>query len=163
MAKKAKDRVSDKADGIVVLARNRRALHDYAIEERIEAGISLTGSEVKSLRDQRASIGEGFVTIRGGQAWLVNVQIQEYPYAHQQNHEPMRERRLLLHRREIAKLDSKALQRGYSIVPLSIYLKKGRIKIELGVGRGKRHYEKRETLKETEAKREIDRAMSRRR
>jgi len=149
--------------GHKVLARNRRALHDYAIEERLEAGISLTGSEVKSLRDQRASIGEGFVTIRGGEAWLVGVQIQEYPWAHQQNHDPMRERRLLLHRREIDKLDTKVNLRGYAIVPLSVYLKDGRIKVEIGVGRGKRQHEKRDSLKEAEARREIDRAMSRRR
>jgi SsrA-binding protein len=158
MAKKPKAE-----DGVKVLVRNRRALHDYAIEERMEAGVALTGSEVKSLRDQRASIGDGFAIVRGGEVWLVNVQIQEYPFAHQQNHEPMRERRLLLHRREIDKLDTKTNQRGYSLVPLSIYLKDGRIKIELGLGRGKKHYEKRESLKEAEAKREIDRAMNRRR
>ncbi|HLU68204.1 MAG TPA: SsrA-binding protein SmpB [Kofleriaceae bacterium] len=160
MAKKPKKAADP---GHKVLARNRRALHDYAIEERLEAGISLTGSEVKSLRDQRASIGEGFVTIRGGEAWLVGVQIQEYPWAHQQNHDPMRERRLLLHRREIDKLDTKVNLRGYAIVPLSVYLKDGRIKVEIGVGRGKRQHEKRDSLKEAEARREIDRAMSRRR
>ena len=160
MAKKPKPKADD---GLKVLARNRRALHDYAIEERLEAGVALTGSEVKSLRDQRATIGDGFVVLRRGEAWLVNVQIQEYPYAHQQNHEPMRERRLLLHRRELDKLDTRVNQRGYSLVPLSIYLKSGRIKVELGLGRGKKHYEKRESLKEAEAKREIDRAMNRRR
>lgn len=147
---------------IKVLVRNRRALHDYAIEERLEAGIALTGSEVKSLRDQRASLGEGYVTVRGREAWLVAVQINEYPWAHQQNHLPTRERKLLLHRREIGKLDVKLSQKGYSAVPLAIYLKSGRIKVEIGVGRGKKHYEKRETVKEAEAKREIDRAMRRR-
>lgn len=147
---------------IKVLVRNRRALHDYAIEERLEAGIALTGSEVKSLRDQRASLGEGYVTVRGREAWLVAVQINEYPWAHQQNHLPTRERKLLLHRREIGKLDVKLSQKGYSAVPLAIYLKAGRIKVEIGVGRGKKHYEKRETVKEAEAKREIDRAMRRR-
>ncbi len=149
-------------DAIKVLVRNRRALHDYAIEDRLEAGISLTGSEVKSLRDQRASLGEGFITVRGGEAWLVAVQINEYPWAHQQNHLPTRERKLLLHRREIGKLDVKLSQKGYSAVPLAIYLKNGRIKVEIGVGRGKKQYEKRETVKEAEAKREIDRALRRR-
>ena len=149
-------------DVIKVLVRNRRALHDYAIEERLEAGVALTGSEVKSLRDQRASLGEGYVTVRGGEAWLVGVQINEYPWAHQQNHLPTRERKLLLHRREIGKLDVKLTQKGYSAVPLAIYLKNGRIKVEIGVGRGKKQYEKRETVKEAEAKREIDRAMRRR-
>jgi SsrA-binding protein len=147
---------------VKMLVRNRRALHDYAIEERLEAGIALIGSEVKSLRDQRASLGEGYVSVRGGEAWLVGVQINEYPWAHQQNHDPTRERKLLLHRREIGKLDTKLTQKGYSAVPLAIYLKSGRIKVEIGVGRGKRQYEKRETVKEAEAKREIDRAMRRR-
>ena len=149
-------------DAIKVLVRNRRALHDYAIEERLEAGIALTGSEVKSLRDQRASLGEGYIAIRGGEVWLVGVQINEYPWAHQQNHLPTRERKLLLHRREIGKLDTRLTQKGYSAVPLAIYVKNGRIKVEIGVGRGKKHYEKRETVKEAEAKREIDRAMRRR-
>jgi SsrA-binding protein len=149
-------------DAIKVLIRNRRALHDYAIEDRLEAGIALTGSEVKSLRDQRASLGEGYVTVRGKEAWLVAVQINEYPWAHQQNHEPTRERKLLLHRREIGKLDVRLTQKGYSAVPLAIYLKNGRIKVEVGVGRGKKQYEKRETVKEAEAKREIDRALRRR-
>ena len=108
---------------IKVLARNRRATHDYQIERRLEAGLVLTGSEVKSLRDQKVSIQEGFVTIRGGEAYLVNAQILEYPQAHQQNHEPTRERKLLLHRREIAKLDTKLVQKGYSLVPMSIYIK----------------------------------------
>ena len=111
---------------------------------------------------QRASLAEGYVTVRGGQAWLVGVQINEYPWAHQQNHAPTRERKLLLHRREIGKLDSKLTLKGYSAVPLAIYLKNGRIKIEIGIGRGKKQYEKRETVKEAEAKREIDRALRRR-
>lgn len=148
---------------IKVLARNRRATHDYQIEDRLEAGLVLTGSEVKSLRDQKVSIQEGFVTIRGGEAYLVNAQILEYPQAHQQNHEPTRERKLLLHRREIAKLDTKLVQKGYSLVPMSIYIKNSRIKLEIGVGRGKKQYEKRESVKEAEAKREIDRAMNRKR
>ena len=159
---RSKSKAGASEDVVKILARNRRATHDYQIEERVEAGLVLTGSEVKSLRDQRASIAEGFVTIRGGEAYLVNVQILEYPFAHQQNHEPTRERKLLLHRREIAKLDAKLTLKGYALVPMSIYVKNGRIKLELGVGRGKKQFEKRESVKEAEAKREIDRAMRRR-
>ncbi len=145
-----------------VLARNRRARHDYDIEETLEAGIALIGSEVKSLRDQRASIAEGHITIRNREAWLVGVQINEYPWAHDRGHAPTRERKLLLHRREIDKLDTKLTQKGYTLVPLSFYTKGGTIKLEIGVARGKRQYEKRETQKEAEAKREMDRAMRRR-
>ncbi|HTE51602.1 MAG TPA: SsrA-binding protein SmpB [Kofleriaceae bacterium] len=148
-------------DAIKVLVRNRRAFHDYDIEETLEAGLSLVGSEVKSLRDQRASIAEGHIQIRGGQAWLVGVQIQEYPWAHHRTHVPTRERRLLLHRREIDKLDTRLVQRGYTLVPLAFYVKNGIIKLEIGVARGKKQYEKRESVKEAEAKREIDRAMRR--
>jgi len=149
-------------DGLKVLVRNRRARHDYDIDETLEAGISLVGSEVKSLRDQRASIAEGHIAIRGREAWLVGVQIQEYPWAHQRTHEPLRDRKLLLHRREIDKLETKLNQRGYTLVPLSLYLKQGTIKLEVGVARGKRQYEKRESKKEAEAQREMDRAMRRR-
>jgi SsrA-binding protein len=149
-------------DGVKVLVRNRRARHDYDIEETVEAGIALVGSEVKSLRDQRVSIAEGHITIRNGEAWLVGAQIQEYPWAHQRTHAPTRDRKLLLHRREIDKLETKLTQRGYALIPLSMYTKKGTIKLELGVARGKRQYEKRESKKEAEAKREIDRAMRRR-
>lgn len=149
-------------EGVKVLARNRRARHDYDIEETLEAGIALVGSEVKSLRDQRASIAEGHITIRGREAWLIGVQINEYPWAHERGHAPTRERKLLLHRREIDKLDAKLTQKGYTLVPLSFYTKGGTIKLEIGVARGKRQYEKRETKKEAEAQREIDRALRRR-
>ena len=149
-------------EGVKVLARNRRARHDYDIEETLEAGIALVGSEVKSLRDQRASIAEGHVTIRDREAWLVGVQIQEYPWAHDRTHAPTRDRKLLLHRREIDKLDTKLTQRGYALIPLAFYTKQGTIKLEIGVARGKRQYEKRESQKEAEAKREIDRALRRR-
>ncbi len=149
-------------EGVKVLARNRRARHDYDIEETLEAGIALVGSEVKSLRDQRASIAEGHITIRGREAWLVGVQINEYPWAHERGHAPTRERKLLLHRREIDKLDAKLTQKGYTLVPLSFYTKGGTIKLEIGVARGKRQYEKRETKKEAEAQREIDRHLRRR-
>lgn len=161
MAKKKKKQVGTAPDGAIIIARNKRATHDYEISERVEAGIVLVGSEVKSLRDQRVTLTDGFVEIRGGEAWLVGVQIQPYPWANQFNHEPMRRRKLLLHRREIKKLDTRAQQRGFSLVPLSLYFKDGRVKLEIGVGRGKRQYEKRDSTREKQAQREIDRAMRR--
>jgi SsrA-binding protein len=158
MSARAKDDAERK-----ILVRNRKALHDYEIGERYEAGVQLVGSEVKSLRDSHASINEGFIEIRGGEAWLVNVQIEEYPWANQFNHEPTRRRKLLLHRQEIGKLSKLTDQKGMTLLPLSVYLKGGKIKVEIGVGRGKKQYEKRESKKEQEAKREIDRELNRRR
>jgi SsrA-binding protein len=152
---------SKAADGERILIRNRRAFHDYEISEKLEAGIALLGSEVKSLRDQRASMGDGYVEFRGGEAWLVGVTINEYPWANRFNHEPQRRRKLLMHKREIKKLDVKVSQRGFTLVPLAIYLKGGRIKIEIGVARGKRQFEKREATKAAEARREVDRAIKR--
>jgi SsrA-binding protein len=149
------------SDEVKILVRNRRAYHDYDISERIEAGISLVGSEVKSLRDAKASIAEGHVEVRDGQAWLLGVTINEYPWANQFNHDPKRRRRLLLHRREIAKLEVKVAQKGFALVPLAFYVKNGKIKLEVGVARGKRQFEKREAAKAAEARREVDRAMKR--
>lgn len=153
MAKRRKD--ASLPEGAKVLVRNRRASHDYAIEQRIEAGISLVGSEVKSLREGKASLQEGFAEIRNGQAWLVGVQINEYPWANQFNHEPTRERRLLLHKAEIRKLAIKTRQRGYTLIPTVIYLKDGKIKIELALATGKRHYDKRESERAKTAAAEI--------
>jgi SsrA-binding protein len=150
-------------DEIKVLARNKKAFHDYQISDRYEAGLSLVGSEVKSLREARCTLTDGFVEIRGGEAWLVGVQINEYPWANQFNHEPRRRRKLLLHKSEIRKLGVKTEQRGFTIVPLAIYLKNGKIKAELALATGKRHYEKREATKEADARREMDQASKRRR
>lgn len=160
MAKK-RSKSSSLPEGARLLLRNKRATYDYEITERLEAGMVLVGSEVKSLREARGSLAEGYVQIRRGEAWLVNAQINEYPWANQFNHDPMRERKLLLHRDQIEKLDTKVSQKGFSVVPIQIYLKGGRIKLELGVGRGKREYEKRDSKRAAEAKREIDRAMKR--
>ena len=146
-------------DGIKVLVRNRAALHDYHIHERIEAGIVLCGSEVKSLREAHAVIGDAYVEIRGNEAWLVGASIKEYPWANQFNHEPGRHRKLLLHKREILRLAARVQQRGQTVIPLAIYLRKGRIKVELGVATGKRFYEKREAAREADARREIERAI----
>jgi SsrA-binding protein len=150
-------------DGVKVLVRNKRAFHDYDISERVEAGLVLLGSEVKSLRDGRANIKDGHVSFRNGEAWLVGIQINEYKWANRFNHDMDRTRKLLLHTREIKKLAVKVEQRGFTIVPLSLYLKNGRVKVELGVGRGKREYEKRNTKRDMQAKREIDQAIKRRR
>ena len=146
-------------DGIRMLVRNKRVSHDYTIHDTIEAGISLLGSEVKSLRDARGSVVDGFVEFRRGEAWLLGVQINEYPWANQYNHEPFRERKLLLHAHEIAKLATKVQQRGYSLVPTAFYLKNGRIKVELALASGKRQYDKRQAAREATDKRETDRAI----
>lgn len=139
--------------------RNRKAHREYQIHETLEAGISLVGSEVKSLRESHGSIGEAYIDIRRGEAWLIGATIKEYPWANQFNHEPDRERRLLLHKREIARLAIKVQQRGFTLIPLSIYLKKGHIKVELGLATGKKLYEKRDATREADAKREIERAL----
>ena len=138
--------------------RNKRAWHDYEIVERFEAGLVLVGSEVKSLREKRAALAQGYVEVRDGEAWLVGATINEYPWANQFNHDPTRRRKLLLHRMEIRKLATLVDQRGFSAVPLALYLLRGRVKLLVGVGRGRRHYEKREAKKESAAQREIDRA-----
>lgn len=152
-----------KDDERKVLARNRRARHDYAIEEVWETGLVLTGSEVKSLRAGHASLAEAFAIVRKDEVWLIACDIPVYPWAHQQNHEPKRERKLLLHRAEIRKLAAHTRSTGYTLVPLELYLKDGRIKLELGLGRGKRHYEKRDAERTREAEREISAATVRRR
>ncbi len=151
------------AGGVRVLVRNRRAFYDYEIDERLEAGIALVGSEVKSLREAKASLGEGYVEIRKGEAYLVGARVNEYPWANQFNHDPMRVRKLLLHRDELRRLEAKTTLRGYTLVPLAVYLKNGKIKLEIGVARGKKKYEKRESKKEAEASREIQQALRRRR
>ena len=160
---KAKQTAARDGGEVRVLVRNRRAFYDYEIAERLEAGMVLVGSEVKSLRESKASLGEGYVEIRDGEAWLVGAQINEYPWANQFNHEPKRPRKLLLKRDELHRLEIKTSQRGFTLVPLSIYLKGGRIKLEIGVARGKKKFEKRESKKEAEAAREIQQELRRRR
>lgn len=141
------------------VARNRKAFHDYVIEDRVEAGISLVGTEVKSLRDGKANLRDSYVLIREGEAVLLNCHISPYSHGNVQNHEPTRTRKLLLKRREIDKLASKVAQKGYSLVPLRLYFKGPYAKVEIGLGRGKRFFEKRESIKEREAKKEIARAL----
>lgn len=150
-----------KAEPIKVIATNRKATHDFAVHERIEAGIELLGSEVKSLRAARVVISDGFVDFRRGQAYLIKMQIQEYSQANRWGHEIERARRLLLHRHELDKLAKKVDVKGFTLIPLSVYFKGHRVKVELGLVTHKKLHDKRATKKEAEAKREIDRAMKR--
>jgi SsrA-binding protein len=143
------------------VAVNRRAYHDYFIDEKYEAGMLLTGTEVKSVRNGRANLRDGFVRIDNGEAWLENVHISPYAQGNLMNHEPMRSRKLLLHRKEISTLIGKVKQRGYTLVPLRIYFTRNHAKVEVGLARGKRQFDKREAIAERDAKREIARAMRR--
>jgi SsrA-binding protein len=148
-----------KSEEIKVVATNRKASHDFTIHERIEAGIALVGSEVKSLREAKVTINDGFAEIRRGEAYLVGMQINEYAQANRFNHEPKRIRKLLMHRREIDKLEDKTQLRGYTLIPLALYFKKGRVKVELGLVTHKKQHDKRADKREADDKREIDRAM----
>jgi SsrA-binding protein len=142
-----------------ILCENKKARHDYFIEETYEAGIALEGTEVKSLRLGKANLKDSYVQIEEQEAFLHNTHVSPYPYGHQFNHDPERVRKLLLHKREIRRLMGKTQERGYSLVPLRIYLKNGRIKIEIGLGKGKTLYDKREVLKKRSADREIEKAL----
>jgi len=144
------------------IAVNRRAYHDYFIDEKLEAGIMLTGSEVKSVRNGRANLRDGFVRIDANEAWLENVHISPYIQANLMNHEPLRPRKLLLHRKEISSLIGKVRQKGYTLIPLRMYFSRNHAKVEVGLARGKKQYDKREAIAERDAKREIARAMRRR-
>ncbi len=145
-----------------VIARNRRARHDYHILDTLEAGVVLTGTEVKSLRAGRASLTDGFAELRDGELWLMGVHIPEYTLGTWTNHEPRRPRKLLLHRREIDRLASQTSEQGLTIVPLALYFAGGRVKVELALGRGKRAYDKRQDLARRDAAREVERALRRR-
>ncbi|MDN4596618.1 SsrA-binding protein SmpB [Leifsonia virtsii] len=151
-----------KERGQKVVATNRRARHDYLIEDTFEAGLVLTGTEVKSLRLGRASLVDGYGFVDGGEAWLDAVHIPEYADGTWNNHAPRRKRKLLLHKAQILKIESKVKQGGYTIVPLSIYFNDGRAKVEIAVAKGKREYDKRQALRERQDKREAERAMSNR-
>ena len=149
--------------GKKVIARNRRARHEYHIEDVFEAGLVLTGTEVKSLRAGRASLSDGFAQISDHEVWLHNVHIPEYAQGNWTNHEPRRTRKLLMHRKEIDKLGAETAERGLTLVPLSLYFKDGKAKVELALARGKRTYDKRHDLASRDAAREVDRALRRRR
>ena len=147
---------------VKVIATNRKARHDYIIDDVLEAGLVITGSEIKSIRAGQVNLRDSYAAIRDGEAWLVNVYIAPYKQASYQNHEPRRERKLLLHSREIKRLTGKLQEKGLTLVPLRLYLKNGRAKIELGLARGKKTYDKRQSLRERDDRRQIARAMGRR-
>ena len=141
------------------IATNRKALHDFFVDERLEAGLVLTGTEVCSLRENGCTLRDCYVLVRGGQAWVNGMHIPPYSHGTVWNVDPDRRRKLLLHKKEILQLGQKAARDGYTLVPLSVYFKDGRAKLELGVCRGKKQYDKRQTIKERDAKRAIDRAI----
>jgi SsrA-binding protein len=146
----------------MLVAQNRRARHDYHIEDTVEAGLVLTGTEVKSLREGRASLVDGYASVSDGEVWLHNVHIPEYTQGTWTNHEPRRTRKLLLHRDQIRKLNAKTQESGLTIIPLALYFKDGYAKVEIGVARGKKSYDKRHSIAEREAKRDAARAIARR-
>ena len=152
-----------KDKGQKVVARNRRAYHDYLIEDTFEAGIVLSGTEVKSLRAGRASLLDGYATVSDGEVWLEGVHIPEYTEGTWNNHAPRRRRKLLLNKQEIAKLTQKTKEGGQTIVPLSIYFKDSYAKVEIALAKGKREYDKRQTLRAKQDERESQRAISTRR
>jgi SsrA-binding protein len=146
-------------DGIKIVATNRKAYHDYHIVETVEAGIVLTGTEIKSVRDGKVSLRDGYATIRNGEMWMINVHIAPYSHGNRDNHEPRRERKLLLHRREIDRLLAKVNERGWTIAPLRMYLRRNKAKVELALVRGKALHDKRETIARRDADRDLRRAM----
>ena len=150
------------SEGIKVVATNRRAFHDYFIDEKIEAGMALTGTEIKSIREGRINLREAYADFERGEAWLRSAHIAQYEQGNRYNHEPTRPRKLLLHKDEIAALAGKVSRPGFTLIPLQVYLKRGRAKVELGLARGKRSYDKREAISRRDAQREIEREISRR-
>ena len=146
-------------DGIKIIAQNRRARHDYDLLERFEAGLVLTGTEIKSIRDHKVSLQNSFVQVRNGEAWLVDANIAPYVHGNRENHEPTRPRKLLLHRREIGKLMDAVATKGITLIPLRVYLKKGRAKLEFAIARGKKLYDKRQDLARQDARRQVERAL----
>ena len=147
------------ADGDRVVASNRQATHHYEILETYEAGLVLRGTEVKSLRDGKANLKESFARIDGDEAWLLGCHISPYAQGNRANPDPLRKRKLLLHRAELNRLLGKTLERGLTLVPLRLYFKRGRVKVELGLARGKKLHDKRQAIKEREARREMDKAV----
>ncbi len=141
-----------------VISQNRKAYHDYHIEETVESGIALLGTEVKSLREGRAHLKDSYVILKSGEAFLLNCHISPYSHGNIMNHEPLRTRKLLMHRKEIDRLRGKVEGKGFTLIPLKLYFKDSFVKVEIGLARGKKLFEKRDTIKEREAKREIEKA-----
>jgi SsrA-binding protein len=157
MAKK-----TDSSDGVKIIAKNRKARHEYQILDTWEAGLVLLGTEVKALREGRCNLGDAYGELRGGEAWLCKVHIGPYEQAHRETHEPFRRRKMLLSRREIRKLLPRIEEKGLTLVPLSLYFKKGLVKVELGLGRGKKLHDKRDAKAKHDVERRIAREVGRR-
>lgn len=153
---------ADGQAGTKTIASNRKAFHDYAIQDRNEAGVVLTGTEIKSLRKNGCSLRDGFVRLVGGEAWLVNVHIPPYEQGtFFSQHEPRRDRKLLFHKKELTRFAGKLQEKGLTLLPLRIYFRRNRVKVEVGLARGKKMYDKREAIKEREVRRELERARRR--
>lgn len=157
-----KKKAPPRKPGEANIAVNRRARHDFEVGERFEAGLVLVGSEVKSLRDGKANLRDSFARFQNHELWLYNAHISPYDPASQFGHDPLRARKLLLNRQELDKLDGKIKERGLTLVPLRMYFKKGRAKVEIALAKGKKRHDKRSTMRERESAREVDRAMKRR-
>lgn len=147
------------ADGKKIICVNKKARFDYQLLETYEAGLSLLGTEVKSLREGRANLKDSYAEIKGNEIFLINTHISQYPQANQFNHDPLRERKLLLHKKEISRLIGKVKERGLTLIPLTLYFLRGNAKIELALAKGKKSYDKREDIKKQTARREIEREM----
>lgn len=150
-----------KSDAVKTVASNRKAYHEYFIEDTFEAGVALTGTEIKSVRAGQVNLRDSYAVIKDGELWLMNVHIAAYRGGSYFNHDPRRERKLLMHRREINRLLGKVQEKGFTIVPLRVYLKDNVAKVELALARGKKQYDKRAALHEKESRREVERAVAR--
>lgn len=157
----ARERIM-REEGTKLISSNRKARHDYEILDTFEAGLVLQGTEVKALRDGKASLAEAYARVEGDEIWLVGAHIPEYVHGNRQNHDPTRARKLLLHRAEIERLRGKVQEKGLTLIPLRLYWKRGRAKLEIALGRGKKEHDRRDDVAKREAQREMDRAMSRR-
>jgi len=163
MAKQTSNKQETKSqkenESVKIISVNRQAYHDYFVERTIEAGISLVGTEIKSIRDGKVNLRGSYAIARNGELWLENAHIAVYEHGNRYNHEPLRNRKLLLHRRELEQLQAKVATKGLTLIPLKLYLKRGKAKIELGLCRGKKLYDKREAIAERDVKREIERII----
>jgi SsrA-binding protein len=149
----------NKGEHVKLICKNRKAFFNFEIEDTFEAGIALVGSEVKSLRAGKANLSDSYGKIKNGEIFLVECHISPYAQSGRENHEPLRERKLLLHKQEIKKLTGKVAERGYSLIPLRMYFKNGKVKVEIGLARGKKLYDKRESIKKKDQRRELERMM----
>lgn len=146
-------------ENVKVVAKNRKARHDYFILETLEAGLALKGTEIKSIRAGQISLKEAYIRVDGEEAWLVNAHVAPYDHASHENHDPIREKKLLLHKREIENLYAEVRQKGTTIIPLQVHLRNGKAKVEIAIAKGKRKYDKREAIKKRDAQRDMDRAF----